>query len=73
MKAFLDVDGPPPARDWSAMPLPPQQRLGHELKCMFDTLTAGPLPERLIQLADALEDAFRRGELFDDRRGELNS
>jgi hypothetical protein len=73
MKAFLDVGGPSPARDWSTMALPPQQRLGHELKCMFDTLTAGPLPDRLIQLADALEEAFQRGDLFDDQRVDLNS
>jgi len=42
-----------------------QAQLGCELKTMFDSLTAGPLPDRLVQLADALEEAFRRGELFE--------
>ena len=47
----------------------PQAQLGCELKTMFDTLTAGPLPDRLVQLADALEEAFSRGELFEPKRG----
>ena len=40
-----------------------QEQLGCELKVMFDSLTAGPLPDRLVQLAEALEAAFLRGEL----------
>lgn len=44
-----------------------QAQLGCELKTMFDSLTAGPLPDRLVQLADALEEAFRRGELFEPK------
>ncbi|OYX32141.1 MAG: hypothetical protein B7Y99_09020 [Caulobacterales bacterium 32-69-10] len=53
---------------WSVDPAPAAQaQLGCELKTMFDSLTAGPLPDRLVQLADALEEAFRRGELFDPR------
>ena len=35
------------------------------LKAMFDRLTDEPLPDRLIQLADQLEDAFQSGRLFD--------
>jgi hypothetical protein len=34
---------------------------------MFDGLTAGPMPDRLLQLADALEEAFQRGELYEPR------
>lgn len=37
--------------------------LGDELKGMFDLMCDGPMPKRLIDLADALEEAFRRGEL----------
>lgn len=46
--------------------------LGQELKSMFDTLTSGPMPDRLVQLADALEEAFKRGELF-ERPAKLDS
>jgi hypothetical protein len=51
------------------MPLRPHERsvLGDDLKSMFDTITSGPMPERLLQLADALEEAFRRGDLFEPR------
>jgi hypothetical protein len=49
---------------WPAVSGPPMQaQLGCELKSMFGSLTAGPLPDRLVELADALEEAFRRGEL----------
>ena len=65
MKAFLDLDDPPPRRD---LALPPQERLGYELKTMFNTLTAGPLPDRLLQLADALEEAYQQGQLVEVRR-----
>ena len=37
--------------------------LGATLKHFFDGVTAGPLPDRLMQLADELEAAFERGEL----------
>lgn len=47
------------------LPQVPQEALGRELKSMFDSLTAGPLPPRLLELADALEEAFQRGELFE--------
>lgn len=37
--------------------------LGDELKDMFDLMCDGPMPNRLVELADALEAAFQRGEL----------
>ena len=37
--------------------------LGDELKGMFDLICDGPMPKRLVDLADALEAAFQRGEL----------
>lgn len=43
----------------------PSVEIGDQLKCMFDHLTDGPMPRRLLDLADALEEAFQRGELFD--------
>ena len=43
----------------------PPVEIGDQLKGMFDRLTSGPMPKRLIDLADALEEAFQRGELFD--------
>ena len=51
-------------QQWAVLS-PHPDRLGDELKQMFGDLTAGPLPDRMVQLADALEEAFRRGELFD--------
>jgi hypothetical protein len=45
------------------------QQLGGELKTVFDGLTAAPLPDKLMQLADALEEAFQRGDLFEARPG----
>ena len=66
MKSFHDV-GRQPRNDPAAIASPPQERLGAELKCMFEDLTAGPMPDRLLQLADALEEAFQRGELFENR------
>ena len=41
-----------------------QPEIGDQLKRMFGDMTAGPLPDRLVDLADALEEAFQRGELF---------
>ena len=43
--------------------------LGDQLKIMFGDMTAGPMPSRLLELADALEAAFQRGELFDKPSG----
>lgn len=37
--------------------------IGGQLKSLFGGLTSGPMPDRLAQLADALEEAFERGEL----------
>lgn len=37
--------------------------LGEQLKGMFDHFSSDPMPDRLVSLADALEEAFRRGEL----------
>lgn len=55
---------------WALGPgMDPKARLGCELKTMFDSLTAGPMPDRLTQLADALEEAFHRGELFEGKPG----
>ena len=45
-----------------------QPQLGDQLKRMFGDVTAGPMPDRLLELADALEEAFQRGELFDKGR-----
>ncbi|MGC1304581.1 MAG: hypothetical protein WA840_19605 [Caulobacteraceae bacterium] len=36
---------------------------GDRLKGYFDNLTSGPVPDRLAQLAEALEHAMDRGEL----------
>ena len=45
--------------------LNPAPELGDQLKRMFGDMTAGPMPSRLVELADALEAAFQRGELVD--------
>ena len=42
---------------------PMPEPLGDQLKGLFDNGAQGPMPKRLIDLADALEDAFQRGEL----------
>jgi hypothetical protein len=68
MKSLHDMSTTSIASKWPATAGDPvQERLGCELKTMFDNLTAGPLPDRLVQLADALEEAFRRGELSGPR------
>ena len=67
MKSFLSVDLLPASYDPRGDAAPASQRIGADLKTMFDNLTAGPMPERLLQLADALEDAFQRGELFETK------
>jgi hypothetical protein len=46
---------PPPAL--------PDEPLGDQLKSYFDRLTAGPVPDKLMRLTQALEEAFERGEL----------
>lgn len=45
--------------------LNPAPELGDQLKRMFGDMSAGPMPSRLLELADELEAAFQRGELFD--------
>jgi hypothetical protein len=37
--------------------------LGDDLKALFDVLCEAPMPPRLVELVDALELAFQRGEL----------
>ena len=37
--------------------------MGAQLKTVFDRLTASPMPDRMQELADALERAFQQGEL----------
>lgn len=49
-----------------------QARIGEDLKMMFDALTAGPMPDRLVHLAQALEEALKRGELNPDPSPRLN-
>jgi hypothetical protein len=73
MKSFQPIDDASLTRE-IALPVQGDFRkpLGDELKTMFDSLTNGPLPDRLLQLADALEEAFNRGDLFDSR-GKLDS
>jgi hypothetical protein len=66
MKSFHDVDRQPRILP-ATIAARPQEQLGAELKSMFEGLTAGPMPDRLLQLADALEEAFQRGELFETR------
>ena len=39
--------------------------LGDQLKVMFGEMSAGPMPSRLLELADRLEEAFQRGDLFE--------
>ena len=45
-----------------------EQPLGDQLKTYFDSLVAGPVPDRLLRLTEALEAAFERGELQCDGR-----
>lgn len=40
--------------------------LGDQLKAMFETVATSPMPERLTQLVDELEEKFRAGELRRD-------
>jgi hypothetical protein len=43
--------------------------LGDQLKSYFDDIVAGPVPDRLLKLTDALDQAFDRGELRCCNRG----
>ncbi len=40
-----------------------EEPLGAKLKSYFDHMALGPVPDRLIDLTEALEAAFDRGEL----------
>lgn len=59
--SFSPVTSKPCASRELDTPMP--EPLGDQLKGLFDRISAGPMPKRLIDLADALEEAFRRGEL----------
>lgn len=73
MKAFLDLDGPPPRQDLAMLALPREERLEIELKGLFSALSSAPIPDRLLRLADALEEAYRRGELHKGAREDVAS
>ena len=57
MAAGLRPDAPAPAA--SDCPA-----VGADLRRLFDDVTREPMPPRLVDLCDRLEDAFRRGELY---------
>lgn len=40
--------------------------IGDQLKAMFDAVAASPMPDRLSQLVDELEEKYRAGELRRD-------
>jgi hypothetical protein len=66
MKSLSNIGAKTPAQqEWVVLRTPAPDQIGDELKVMFGALTAGPMPDRMVQLADALEEAFRRGDLFD--------
>ncbi len=66
MKSLNDLAADASAsRPWAPLSTLRSDQLGDDLKQMFGQLTAGPLPDRIVQLADALEEAFRRGDLVD--------
>ena len=44
--------------------------IGGRLKTVFEQAATGPMPDRLMELADALEAALQRGDL--PRRGRLS-
>jgi hypothetical protein len=67
MKSFQPLDDGPAAMELTPSVGIDRGALGDELKSMFDTLISGPMPDRLLQLADALEEAFTRGDLFEPR------
>jgi hypothetical protein len=46
-----------------AQPTDPKDALGRELKAMFDTVADAPMPERLTELVEELEEKHARGEL----------
>jgi hypothetical protein len=58
-----------PSGDKREVPLTPMRRneycrpVGDKLKVLFGDLARDPMPDRMRQLAEALEDAMQRGEL----------
>jgi hypothetical protein len=44
-------------------PISLDRALGGRLKTYFDQLTESPPPDRLVQLAEALEEALEQGDL----------
>lgn len=40
--------------------------IGEQLKAMFDAVATSPMPERLSQLVEDLEEKYRAGELRRD-------
>jgi hypothetical protein len=66
MKSLSNIGaGAPGSQEWVVLHAQTPDRMGDELKQMFGALTAGPMPDRMLQLTEALEEAFRRGDLFD--------
>ena len=53
-----------PGSELAAVSLAAEPELGDRLKVMFGEMSSGPMPPRLLELADRLEEAFQRGELF---------
>ena len=51
------------ARRWAEVPGLEPDRLGDELKTMFHGMANAPLPEEMLKLALALDEAFVKGEL----------
>jgi hypothetical protein len=47
---------------------PVELALGPCLKTFFDGVTSGPIPDRIQQLAKALEDALERGDLCQQKK-----
>ena len=57
-------------QELGARMIPPVGRpetMGVQLKCAFDRMS-GPMPNRMQELADALDAAFQRGELGPPKR-----
>jgi len=50
---------------------PPTVMMGGRLASVFDQAAAGPIPDRLAELMEALETALQKGELSPPHRGLL--
>ena len=65
--AAVGSRAPGPGPSWAAADIfdtPTPEALGVQLKDLFDQLAQEPMPRRLVDLADALEAAFQRGDLY---------